>query len=116
MACLRTQLNTLEQMGPFLVSLWLFAVFVSARWAGTLGFVYTFFRSLYPVLMGRRVDKLAPLWIWCSTLPQCVPARAGGVRACQAYAGCIAVSIFLALVGAVEYLAVHSLSVCCRSK
>lgn len=39
--------NTLEQMVPFLLSQWLYAAYVDAAGAATLGWLYVFFRALY---------------------------------------------------------------------
>lgn len=46
----RTTGNTLEQMVPFLLSLWLNAVFVSTHGAYKWGCVYLAFRFVYPAL------------------------------------------------------------------
>ena len=56
----RAVTNTHEQMGPFLASLWLFAVFVSADTATWLGAAYVAVRALYPFVLGARVSKLQP--------------------------------------------------------
>lgn len=53
----RAVANTLEQMGPFLASLWLFAVFVSPRQAGWYGGAYVALRAIYPLLLGKRLSK-----------------------------------------------------------
>lgn len=53
----RAVANTLEQMGPFLVSLWMFAVFVSPQQAGWYGAAYVLLRALYPLLLGKRVTN-----------------------------------------------------------
>lgn len=53
----RVVANTHEQMGPFLVSLWLFAIFSSPRYATWLGATYVVLRALYPILLGRRVSN-----------------------------------------------------------
>mmetsp|Transcript_13119 Transcript_13119/g.45889 ORF Transcript_13119/g.45889 Transcript_13119/m.45889 type:complete len:153 (-) Transcript_13119:165-623(-) len=45
----RTVLNMLEQMVPFLVSLWAHAAFVSPDTAAMLGAVYVACRACYPV-------------------------------------------------------------------
>jgi hypothetical protein len=45
--------NTLEQMGPFLVSLWLHAWAVDSTVATALGAVYIAFRVLYAVVFTR---------------------------------------------------------------
>jgi hypothetical protein len=53
----RAVANTHEQMGPFLASLWLFAVFSSPTHATWLGAAYLVLRALYPLLLGKRVSK-----------------------------------------------------------
>ena len=53
----RAVTNTHEQMGPFLVSLWLFAVFGSPTYATWMGAAYVGLRAVYPVLLGKRVSK-----------------------------------------------------------
>ena len=50
--------NTHEQMGPFLVSLWLFAIFASPTYATCLGAAYVVLRGAYPVLLGKRVSTV----------------------------------------------------------
>jgi len=44
--------NTMEQAIPFLVLLWLEAVFVNPRIATILGWIYVVFRFFYPVFFG----------------------------------------------------------------
>lgn len=53
----RAVANTHEQMVPFLLSMWLHAVFVSASHATALGVAYVVLRALYPTLLGRSVSK-----------------------------------------------------------
>eukprot|EP00301_Raphidiophrys_heterophryoidea_P026261 c9021_g1_i2.p1 GENE.c9021_g1_i2~~c9021_g1_i2.p1 ORF type:complete len:145 (-),score=33.44 c9021_g1_i2:76-510(-) len=48
----RTAANMLEQLPPFLVSMWMYAVFVDANVAGYLGLAYTAIRSFYPFVFG----------------------------------------------------------------
>jgi len=43
----RVQMNTLEQLVPFIAAIWLFAQFVDPHWAAALGGVYLIGRSLY---------------------------------------------------------------------
>ena len=43
-------LNTLEQMPPFLVAIWLLAVLVDAQQAALLAWIYVVTRALYPLL------------------------------------------------------------------
>jgi hypothetical protein len=54
----RAVANTHEQMAPFLVSLWLFAIFVSPTYATWLGAAYVVLRGVYPILLGKRISKL----------------------------------------------------------
>ncbi|WP_372724758.1 MAPEG family protein [Immundisolibacter sp.] len=65
----RAVANTQEQMGPFLVSFWLFALFVSPAQATWLGAAYVCLRALYPMLLGRRVSKMQPKRVYFATLP-----------------------------------------------
>ncbi|MEQ9499724.1 MAG: MAPEG family protein [Deltaproteobacteria bacterium] len=53
----RIQLNMLEHMPPFLVLLWLAAVFVEPVFATVVGGVYVAARALYPFLMGARLGR-----------------------------------------------------------
>lgn len=53
----RAVANTHEQMVPFLLSMWLHAVFVSVSHATILGVVYVVLRALYPLLLGPTVAK-----------------------------------------------------------
>lgn len=53
----RAVANTHEQMVPFLLSMWLHAVFVSVSYATVLGMVYVVLRAIYPMLLGRSVSK-----------------------------------------------------------
>jgi uncharacterized MAPEG superfamily protein len=61
--------NTLEQMGPFLVPLWVHAVFVSPTVATNLGVVYVLLRALYPVLLGDRVEQVQSRRVAFATVP-----------------------------------------------
>ena len=65
----RAVANTLEQMGPFLVSLWLFAIFASPAHATWLGAIYLVLRSAYPVLLGKRVSNVQSRRVAIATLP-----------------------------------------------
>ncbi len=53
----RAVANTHEQMVPFLTTLWLHALLVSPTWATILGSAYVGFRALYPVLLGKSVER-----------------------------------------------------------
>jgi glutathione S-transferase len=53
----RTQANTLEQLVPFLASLWLFAIYLSPGWAALLGAVWVAGRILYIVAYFRDPAK-----------------------------------------------------------
>ena len=65
----RAVANTHEQMGPFLVSLWLFAIFASPTYATWLGAAYVVLRSAYPLLLGKRVSKLQSRRVVLVTIP-----------------------------------------------
>lgn len=65
----RMQLNTLEQMPPFLVLLWLHAVFVGSFGATVAGGVYVVARAAYPFLVGGRLGRGIPGRILVSTVP-----------------------------------------------
>lgn len=60
--------NMLEHMPPFLVLLWLNAVFVGPRGASLAGAAYVLSRLLYPLIMGRRLGKGVPNRILFATL------------------------------------------------
>eukprot|EP01041_Mallomonas_annulata_P013716 gene13716-29172_t len=60
----RTVGNTMEQMGPFLSSLWLHALFISPEQATFLGYAYIASRSIYPFTFYCGVP-----WILMSTIP-----------------------------------------------
>lgn len=61
--------NTHEQMVPFLVSLWAFALFASPTHATWLGGAYVVLRALYPLLLGRRVSKVQSKRVAFVTFP-----------------------------------------------
>jgi hypothetical protein len=65
----RVVANMQEQMGPFLVALWLFAVFSTPTYATWLGAAYVLLRSAYPVLLGKRIDKLQSRRVALVTVP-----------------------------------------------
>ena len=65
----RAVTNTLEQMGPFLASLWLFAVFASPTYATWLGAAYVVLRGIYPLLLGTRVSKVQSKRVAFVTFP-----------------------------------------------
>lgn len=65
----RAATNTQEQMVPFLVSLWLHAVFVSPSYATALGFAYVALRSVYPFLLGKSISKLQSKRVVLVTVP-----------------------------------------------
>ncbi|MCB9674751.1 MAG: MAPEG family protein [Alphaproteobacteria bacterium] len=53
----RAHLNILEQMPPFLVLLWMNAVFVGPNGATIAGGVYVAARAAYPFLIGDRMGR-----------------------------------------------------------
>jgi hypothetical protein len=52
--------NMLEHMPPFLILLWLNAIFVGPRGAALAGAAYVGARLAYPLIMGRRLGKGVP--------------------------------------------------------
>lgn len=65
----RVVANTLEQMGPFLASLWLFAIFASPTIATWLGATYVALRGVYPFLLGKQVSKVQSKRVALVTFP-----------------------------------------------
>ncbi len=65
----RIQLNMLEHMPPFLVLLWLTAVFVGPGPATLGGVIYLLARLGYPLAMGSRLGRGIPARIMLSTAP-----------------------------------------------
>jgi hypothetical protein len=65
----RVVANTHEQMGPFLASLWLYAIFGSPHFATWLGGAYILLRGIYPLLLGRRVSKTQSKRVTLVTFP-----------------------------------------------
>jgi len=65
----RAALNLLEQMPPFLVLLWLHAVFVSAPGATLAGGIYLAARAAHPFLLGRSLGGMIRNRVLLSTVP-----------------------------------------------
>lgn len=65
----RAVINTQEQMVPFLLSMWLHAVFVSPSQAAALGAVYTVLRAAYPLLLGPSLSKAQSKRVFLVTGP-----------------------------------------------
>ena len=63
----RVQANQVEQMGPFITTVYAFAVFVSGPWAGVLGCVWAVLRLFYGMAYRRtsRPKALLPFTIPC---------------------------------------------------
>jgi hypothetical protein len=61
--------NTHEQMMPFLVSLWVYALVVSPGVATGLGGVYVGLRAVYPLLLGSRIEQVQPRRVALVTFP-----------------------------------------------
>ena len=61
--------NTHEQMVPFLVSMWMYAIFVSPEVAAGLGGGRVALRAVYPFLLGPRIDQLQPRRVAFVTFP-----------------------------------------------
>jgi hypothetical protein len=60
----RTVGNCLEQMVPFLVSLWLHAIFISTETATQYGIAYVGARAFYPLFFRMGIP-----WLFVSTFP-----------------------------------------------
>jgi glutathione S-transferase len=56
----RVQMNTLEWMPIFLPSLWLFAIYVSDRWAALVGLVWIVGRIVYMLGYEQATEKRSP--------------------------------------------------------
>jgi glutathione S-transferase len=56
----RVQMNTLEWMPIFLPSLWLFAIYISDRWAALVGLVWIVGRIVYMLGYERATEKRSP--------------------------------------------------------
>ena len=65
----RIQLNMLEHMAPFLVLMWLNAVFVNVSFATAVGALYVASRLVYPLTMGSKLGSGVPNLILLSTVP-----------------------------------------------
>lgn len=61
--------NTQEQMVPFLLAMWLCAVFSSPLHATVLGSAYVVLRTIYPFLLGSRLEKANPKRVFFVTGP-----------------------------------------------
>jgi uncharacterized MAPEG superfamily protein len=53
----RVHVNTLENLIIFIPAVWIFATYVSARWAAGLGFVFVVARVLYAVGYLKAAEK-----------------------------------------------------------
>ena len=65
----RAVANTHEQMVPFLVSMWMYALFVSPAVAASLGAAYLVLRAIYPFLLGARIEQMQPRRVALVTFP-----------------------------------------------
>jgi uncharacterized MAPEG superfamily protein len=65
----RVQLNMLEHMPPFLLLLWLNAVFVSPAFATAGGAAYLLSRMVYPFVLGRRLGRGIRMLVLTATVP-----------------------------------------------
>lgn len=65
----RVQLNMLEHMPPFLVLMWLHAVFLSPTTATIAGSVYLAARVAYPLLVGTRLGRSIRAKVLLATVP-----------------------------------------------
>jgi glutathione S-transferase len=53
----RVHVNTLENLIIFIPSVWIFAGYVSARWAAVLGFVFVVCRAIYAAGYLKSAEK-----------------------------------------------------------
>ncbi|MDA8793703.1 MAPEG family protein [Bacteriovoracaceae bacterium] len=68
----RVVINAQEQMVPFIISLWLCALFsspVTATWCGS---IYIGLRLLYPILLGKTLSHLVNPRVFFVTFPSYV--------------------------------------------
>lgn len=65
----RAVANTHEQMVPFLVSMWMHALFVSPQRAALLGGAYVVCRAIYPSLLGKSLSKTQSRRVFIATGP-----------------------------------------------
>lgn len=65
----RSVINTQEQMLPFIVSFWLYAIFLSPVTATWLGSSYIILRFFYPILLGKKISKQQSKKVIFVTLP-----------------------------------------------
>lgn len=65
----RIQLNMLEHMPPFLVLLWLNAIFIGPGGATLAGAIYVAARALYPLLIGGRLGRGIRSTVLIATVP-----------------------------------------------
>ena len=61
--------NTHEQMVPFLVAMWTYALAVSPGGAAVLGGAYVALRAVYPFLLGARIEEVQPKRVALVTFP-----------------------------------------------
>ncbi len=61
--------NTHEQMGPFLVSMWMYALVISPEVAAGLGAAYVVLRAIYPFLLGAGIEQMQPRRVAFVTFP-----------------------------------------------
>lgn len=65
----RAVANTQEQLVPFLVAMWMHAVFVDPRLATVLGAVWVGLRAVYPMLLGRSLERTQSKRVFIATGP-----------------------------------------------
>ena len=63
----RTLLNLHEHLAPFLVLLWMHALWVSPTGATVAGGIYVAARIAYPLLLGARLGRSIPLRVVAAT-------------------------------------------------
>jgi uncharacterized membrane protein YecN with MAPEG domain len=73
----RIQANTLEQLVPFLASLWLFSLYVSPLWGAALGAVWVAGRAFYIVSYFRDPATRGPGFVTAAAA--CITLLAGAL-------------------------------------
>ena len=66
----RIVINTQEQMIPFLLSMWMYSVFIDPDFGGKLGFAWVILRIGYSFLMPKELQNSQPKRVFLATGPQ----------------------------------------------
>jgi glutathione S-transferase len=73
----RVHINTLENLVIFIPSVWIFAAYVSPRWAAVLGFAFVICRAIYAFGYMKAAESAAS-----------APASRGSSRSCSSRVAC----------------------------